>query len=146
MEGTIRIMGAHDHGDSKPEIVKSTHKATCVTESSSFIITYSDEDALSNSQSSSNDFSSTSHRLEIGEGYLRMTQTGDITSDLLFRLGEAWNTDYQTPYGLMKMTAITRNLMIEINSKKITAHVQYELQMDGEKISDSKVRITFIYA
>ena len=144
MEGIIRIIGAHDHGDGKPEIVKTEHKAVCSKEGQNYIITYSDEDMVSN-DSSDTPSSNVSHRLEIGEGYFRMAQTGGLSSDLLFRLGEIWNTDYQTPYGLMKMTAITRNLMMEISPKKISAHVQYELQMDGEKISDSKVRVSFIF-
>ncbi|WP_026659284.1 DUF1934 domain-containing protein [Butyrivibrio sp. AC2005] len=142
MNGTIRIVGAHDHGDGKPEIVKSEHKAHYTQENLNYIITYSDD--VDTSEDSADSSAKVYHRLEIGEGYLRMMQTGDINSDLLFRLGEIWKTDYQTPYGLMKMTAITRHLMLEISSKKISAHVQYELQMDGEKISDSKVRISFI--
>ena len=134
MNGKIKIIGAHDHGDGKPEIIKKEFSALCEQNESTYIITYTED----------NEGSVTSHRLEIGEGTLRMVQTGAITSELIFALGKVWNTDYQTPYGLMKMTAITRNLMIEISTKKITAHALYELQMDGDKISDSKIRISFI--
>ncbi|WP_026510948.1 DUF1934 domain-containing protein [Butyrivibrio sp. LC3010] len=139
MNGTIKIIGAHDHGTGKPEIVKHEQKAFCEFDGSNYIITYSDNNEEEDSASGIS-----THRLEIGEGYLRMAQTGAVTSDLLFRLGETWDTDYETPYGLMKMTAITRNLMMELSKKKITAHVQYELQLDGEKLSDSKVRISFM--
>ncbi|WP_029323934.1 DUF1934 domain-containing protein [Butyrivibrio sp. AE3004] len=147
MNGTVKIIGAHDHGDGKPQIIKNLQNAFCEQDGLNYIITYTDRmDSEDDHRSGSPKASSvTTHRLEIGEGYLRMVQTGDINSDLLFRLGEAWDTDYQTPYGLMKMTAITRNLMVEISPKKITAHVQYELQMDGDKISDSKVRISFTF-
>ncbi|WP_408069618.1 DUF1934 domain-containing protein [Butyrivibrio sp. JL13D10] len=139
MEGTLKILGAHIHGEGKPEIIKTEHKALCSKEGLTYIITYSDTDTGSDNSSGNIE-----HKLIIGEGFLRMSQTGDITSDLHFKLGEIWNTDYQTPYGLMKMTAITRHLMLEFGPKKISAHVQYELQMDGEKVSDSKVRISFI--
>ncbi|WP_026492371.1 DUF1934 domain-containing protein [Butyrivibrio sp. XPD2002] len=144
MEGTIKIIGAHDHGDGKPEIVKTEHRAHCTQDGLNYIITFSESDKISEAPSDDSS-ANVGNRLEIGEGYLRMMKTGDLSSDLYFRLGEIWNTDYQTPYGLMKMTAITRNLMMEISSKKISAHVQYELQMDGEKISDSKVRVSFIF-
>ncbi len=145
MNGTLRIMGSHDHGDGKPEIIKQEFSAYCEQDGTTNIITYTESSSVE-SAANSEDYSPnmTTHRLEIGEGFLRMIQTGAMDSELHFSLGETWNTDYRTPYGLMKMTAITRLLMIEENPKKITAHVQYELQMNGDKISDSKVRISFI--
>ena len=143
MNGTLRIMGSHDHGDGNPEIITQEFSAYCEQEGTTNIITYT-ENTTVDSASSDTEPSITTHRLEIGEGFLRMLQTGAVDSELHFSLGETWNTDYRTPYGLMKMTAITRLLMIETNPKKITAHVQYELQMNGDKISDSKVRISFV--
>ena len=144
MNGTIKIMGAHDHGDGSPEIIKQEFLAHCEQEGTTYIITYTESSSVDSAVASSDSASSvTTPRLEIGEGFLRMVQTGAVDSELHFSLGEAWHTDYRTPYGLMKMTAITRQLMIEENPKKITAHVQYELQMNGDKISDSKVRISF---
>lgn len=143
MNGTLRIVGSHDHGDGHPEIIKQEFTAYCEQEGTTYIITYT-EDSSVESAASDQKPAVTTHRLEIGGGFLRMLQTGAVDSELHFSLGEAWHTDYRTPYGLMKMTAITRHLMIEENPKKITAHVQYELQMNGDKISDSKVRISFL--
>ena len=144
MNGTLRIVGSHDHGDGRPEIIKQEFAACCEQTGTTNIITYTENTSVeSDAYSSDSSASETLHRLEIGEGFLRMLQTGAVDSELHFSLGETWNTDYRTPYGIMKMTAITRLLMIEQNPKKITAHVQYELQMNGDKISDSKVRISF---
>ncbi|MCR5656621.1 MAG: DUF1934 domain-containing protein [Butyrivibrio sp.] len=130
MNGTIRIAGAHDHGDGHPEIVKTECKATCKLNEGIYTITYVDEDNIT-------------HFLEIGEGTINMKQTGQVTSDMRFKLGEVWSTPYSTPFGIMNMTVITKNLMIELSNKRIAAHVHYELQMDGDKISDSKVRISY---
>ncbi len=138
MDGIIKITGSHDHGDGKPEIVKSSAEAKCTMNGSTYIITYSD-----NNQSEPDSGSMTHHTLEIGEGTVVMSQTGAVSSELHFGKDMVWHTDYQTPYGILDMTAITRNLMIEISSKKITVHLQYELRMDGEKLSDSKVLISF---
>ncbi|SDB64907.1 DUF1934 domain-containing protein [Butyrivibrio sp. INlla16] len=139
MNGTLKIVGSHDHGDGTPEIIKQEFPASCDQQGTTYIITYTEDMSDTPGEAPA----VTSHRLEIGEGFLRMVQTGALDSELYFSLGKTWNTDYKTPYGLMKMTAITRHLMIEENPKKITAHVQYELQLDGDKISDSKVRISF---
>ena len=145
MNGKLRIIGSHDHGDGKPEIIKQEFNAYCEQEGTTYIITYTESATVESAVTSpDSEPSKTTHRLEIGEGFLRMLQTGAVDSELHFSLGETWNTDYRTPYGLMKMTAITRLLMIEENPKKIAAHVQYELQMNGDKISDSKVRISFV--
>ncbi|WP_026526135.1 DUF1934 domain-containing protein [Butyrivibrio sp. VCD2006] len=145
MNGTLKIIGSHDHGDGKPEIIKQEFTAYCEREGTTYIITYAEASSIESVADPSDKApTSTTHRLEIGEGFLRMAQTGAVTSDLHFSLAKTWNTDYNTPYGLMKMTAITRSLMIEENPKKITAHVQYELQMNGDKLSDSKVRISFV--
>ncbi len=138
MDGIIKITGSHDHGDGKPEIVKSSAKASCTINGDIYTITYSDND-----RSESGAEAPIHHTLEIGEGTVIMSQKGAVSSELRFGKDMVWHTDYQTPYGILDMTAITRNLMMEISSKKITVHLQYELRMDGEKLSDSKVMITF---
>ena len=139
MDGKIKIIGSHDHGDGEPEIVKTERDAICVMENDTYIITYTD------SENGDPNASDIQHTLRIGAGTVDMLQTGAIESELRFGPGKTWNTDYQTPYGLMNMTAITRHLMIEISPKKISAHLQYELQLDGNKLSDSKVRISFVF-
>ncbi len=141
MNGTLRIVGSHDHGDGKPEIVKTETSALCNNIDGRYIITY-DETLPGNDDPDS----VIRHRLEIGIGTLTMSQTGALASDMRFGLNKTWHSDYKTPYGIMDMSVITRNLMVETGHKKITAHVQYELQMDGNKVSDSNVRISFIYS
>ena len=141
MNGVLRIMGAHDHGDGKPEIVKTESDAICTQDGENYIITY--DEKLSGDDDSS---SAITHILEIGVGTLRIAQSGSLESDMRFGLGKTWHSDYKTPYGMTDMSVTTRNLMVEAGSKKITAHVQYELQMDGNKISDSNVRISFVFS
>lgn len=139
MNGIIKIIGAHDHGDGKPEIVKTECTASCITDGNSTLIQYydpADDDKL---------HIRNHHTLIIGNGKITMSQTGSVNSELHFGLGETCETDYQTQYGIMKLTAITRHLMIEETPKKISVHLQYELKADGEKISDSKVRVSFTF-
>ncbi len=141
MNGTLRIVGSHDHGDGNPEIVKTETLAVCENTDDIYVITY-DESLPGNDDPDS----VIRHRLEIGIGTLTMLQTGALSSDMRFGLNKTWHCDYKTPYGIMDMSVITRGLMVETGPKKITAHVQYELQMDGNKVSDSNVRISFVYA
>ena len=138
MDGILRIIGSHDHGDGNPEIVKTECPAVCTTEGNISVITYNEE--LRGDASSS----PIQHRLEIGVGTLRMSQTGALESDMRFGPGKEWHSSYRTPYGEMDMSVTTKSLMIETGTKKISAHVQYSLSLDGNMISDSKVRITFI--
>ncbi len=153
MTGTLKIVGSHDHGDGKPEIIKNIYNAECVQEDECFTLSYledagplhPDDPANGSDDSASEKRNVIQHTLVIGPGRIDMNQEGAITSSLSFGPGKVWDTDYQTPYGLFKMTAITRHLLIEISPKKISAHLQYELQMDGSKVSDSKVRISFVF-
>ena len=167
MNGTLKIVGSHDHGDGKPEIIKNIYNAECVQDGESFTLSYLEDggnypeahDESVNSMSpdkasNMNDNVDHSkgkqrnvifHTLTIGPGRIEMSQEGAISSTLSFGPCKVWDTDYQTPYGLFKMTAITRHLLIEISPKKLSAHLQYELQMDGSKVSDSKVRISFVF-
>ena len=141
MNGIIRIVGSHDHGDGIPEIVKTESEGQCVLEDDLYIITY--DEPLKNDDDPRK---AIRHRLEIGIGTLSMTQTGILESDMRFGLGKTWHSNYKTPYGVMDMSVITRNLMVETGAKKITAHVQYELQLDGNKVSDSNVRVSFVFS
>ncbi len=153
MTGTLKIVGSHDHGDGKPEIIKNIYNAECVQDGECFTLSYledggplhPDDPANGSDDSASEKRNVIHHTLVIGPGRIDMNQEGAITSSLSFGPGKVWDTDYQTPYGLFKMTAITRHLLIEISPKKISAHLQYELQMDGSKVSDSKVRISFVF-
>ncbi len=141
MNGIVKIIGSHDHGDGKPEIVKTESHAMCIEDNGVYIITYDEK-----LPGSDDDNSRIKHKLKIGIGTLSMSQTGALESDMRFGLGKTWHCDYKTPYGFMDMSVTTRNLMVEIGTKKITAHVHYELQMDGNKVSDSKVRISFVFS
>ncbi|MBE5859989.1 MAG: DUF1934 domain-containing protein [Butyrivibrio sp.] len=134
MNGTIRIMGSHNHGDGTPEIIKETANALLEINEDKYVISYE----------TTNEGNKISHIIEIDGTNFTMIQEGAVNSTLVFGPGKVYNTDYHTPYGIMKMSVITRNIMAELGSKKITAHVQYELLMDGSKVSDSKVRISFI--
>ena len=151
MNGTVRIMGSHDHGDGRPELIKTINDAHCAQDGDYFIITYDEaQDSEGNQVNASGKSQKDSrhvihHTLTIGPGKVIMTRSGALTSELHFGLGKVWHTDYETHFGVMKMTAVTRQLLVEITTKKISAHLQYELQMDGNKVSDSKVRISFVY-
>ncbi len=152
MNGTLKIVGSHDHGDGKPEIIKNIYNAECVQDGECFTLSYLEDagpahpdDPAKDASDSSGKHNVIKHTLLIGPGKVEMTQEGQVSSTLSFGPGKIWDTDYTTPYGLFKMTAITRHLLIEISPKKISAHLQYELQMDGSKVSDSKVRISFVF-
>ncbi len=141
MNGIVKIIGSHDHGDGNPEIVKTESDAQCIEKDGLYIITY--DEILKDDDDPRK---AIKHRLEIGIGTLSMSQTGILESDMRFGLNKTWHSNYKTPYGVMDMSVITRNLMVETGTRKIAAHVQYELQLDGNKVSDSNVRISFVFS
>ena len=135
MNGIIKVTGYHDRGDSSPEIIKEEADASLSCSDDKYTITYT---------SAYEQDKETIHTIEIKNGTLCIIQTGSVNSKMYFSPGGSYDTDYKTPYGVMKMKVVTNSLFTEIKPKKITAHVQYELHMDGQKVSTSKTRISFI--
>ena len=79
--------------------------------------------------------------LKFGEDIFEMTKSGEAESILIFKKGVNTEGLYKTPFGTFVIDTYTGELKIIINEDNISAHLEYELAIDGEYIAECKIDI-----
>ena len=60
---------------------------------------------------------------------------------MVFEKGVDHVTTYNTPYGAMDMKVKTQVLEVTEEQDRLSAHVRYVLEMDGQDTSNSDIKI-----
>ncbi len=88
---------------------------------------------------------SSSNILKIHKSELEHIKKGDSSAHMRFEAGKLHHTGYTTPMGELMVGVDTKHLAIVETVKGISVRVEYELMMNGDKISDSKIDIIIRY-
>ena len=133
-KANITVIGIHDRGGDGPETIES--KGTCsweITEDGTHVIK-GDE-----SKDESGEMVTTSFR--ITPSRIKMVRKGSFASVMVFEKGVDHVTTYNTPYGAMDMKVKTQVLEVTEEQDRLSAHVRYVLEMDGQDTSNSDIKI-----
>lgn len=82
----------------------------------------------------------TTFRLEEGRAVLE--RTGEVTTRMVFQVGEATSCRYATAYGELPMTIETLGLDWELGEAGGRAHLRYTIQIDGADVGETRLRLT----
>lgn len=70
-----------------------------------------------------------------------ITKTGLLRSHMVFEQGMSHETDYNTPYGMMKMVVDTSSLSVMYTEDYIRMDIVYTLSLGTEECNHSKIVI-----
>ncbi len=79
--------------------------------------------------------------VKISPDGIEITKKGPVGMQMIFRENERINTCYETPYGMMMMAIYTNQIRCSMEPEKIEINVRYNIEMNGELISDADVYI-----
>lgn len=79
--------------------------------------------------------------VKISPDGIEITKKGTVGMQMIFRENEWINTCYETPYGMMMMAIYTNQIQCSMEPEKIEINVRYNIEMNGELISDADVYI-----
>ncbi len=77
--------------------------------------------------------------IAVDESGMELERSGAMSSKLAFGRNLAYDTDYNTPYGTMKMKVVTKSFdLTRVRAEeKMKIMAEYALEIGGEVISDS---------
>ncbi|MCM1467463.1 MAG: DUF1934 domain-containing protein [Alistipes sp.] len=79
--------------------------------------------------------------IKIGPEGVEIVKKGLVGAQMVFREKEKINTCYETPYGIMMITIYTDHVQYTVNEDRIEVNLAYNIEMNGEALSDAKVYI-----
>jgi|GEM_PF-1924118 uncharacterized beta-barrel protein YwiB (DUF1934 family) len=80
--------------------------------------------------------------LRFSDGHFELSKSGDIGMHLLFEEGRTFNGEMTLPYGSFDVQVTTEKLELVISEDVIKIECLYDLSIDGNHVSRSKVSIT----
>ena len=82
-----------------------------------------------------------SNVIKIGKDLVEVTKKGPVVSHLSFVKGEKTMTAYDTGFGTLYFGIFTKNMEISRKEDEIKVFIDYSIEMNYEKVSDSHVEI-----
>lgn len=79
--------------------------------------------------------------LKIQPDLVILNKRGLVQTKMEFAEGQSFHGFYQTPYGVFDMVIQTNKLSVDKEEHKMTLHIQYRLELNGEFISDCELEI-----
>ena len=79
--------------------------------------------------------------IKIGDNILEVDKKGLIESHMIFKAGTKTATDYKTPYGIIQMGVITKQLEVIAEQDKIDIKAEYILEANEEYAASCKLEI-----
>lgn len=73
---------------------------------------------------------------------VEITKKGSIGTQMKFLENERIQTCYETPFGMIMMVIYTKFICVEEEEDKIEISISYELEANGEHMTDADVSIT----
>lgn len=83
--------------------------------------------------------------VKIGFNEVDVVKRGPLSVDMKLKAGEKKLTDYQTPYGIMKLGFKTDNITIHQNDRGMIVDVSYVLDVNYQYLADCKLKINVSY-
>ncbi len=80
--------------------------------------------------------------LQIGGERATLTRTGELTSQMVFEVGQPHSSLYETPYGKLPMTVRTLSLKSELAEAGGRVSIHYEIQLGGGPAGETRLRLT----
>ncbi|MSR94187.1 DUF1934 domain-containing protein [Clostridiaceae bacterium 68-1-5] len=79
--------------------------------------------------------------VKVSEDKVEMIKSGLSNTHMIFEKGKIHMTDYETPYGNLLVGVHTRVLDVQEEEKTIGVRVNYELDVNGDKLADCNIRM-----
>lgn len=79
--------------------------------------------------------------LKISLNKIELNKTGSVKSNMIFETGNENFAPYNTVHGELLMGLRTNELMISEEDEEINAHIEYEMSVNYNKVSDCKLDI-----
>lgn len=79
--------------------------------------------------------------LKISLNKIELNKTGSVKSNMIFETGNENFAPYNTAHGELLMGLRTNELMISEEDEEINAHIEYEMSVNYNKVSDCKLDI-----
>ena len=76
-----------------------------------------------------------------GEDQLEILKSGLSGTHMVFEKDKIHMTPYETPYGELLLGIYTKDLKVEESDDRINIRVNYELDINGDKVADSEIKM-----
>ncbi len=76
------------------------------------------------------------------DGKLEVLRSGLTRAHMIFEKGKMNVSPYTTPYGEITVGVFTTDMQVDVTDLKISVHVAYTLDMNGEKVADCNIDLT----
>ena len=83
----------------------------------------------------------TKTRIKFAENRLELVRQGPLATRMTFEKHKSHNISYNTPYGVFHFVAVTKQIRVDEAKDCIKVRVDYELESEGSKVSDSSIHI-----
>lgn len=79
--------------------------------------------------------------LKLKGGLLELNRRGAVNSRMVFETGKGHVLDYATPFGLLRMEAVTARILCTEEEDRLRIRAEYELWADGMRVSSCRLNI-----
>ena len=76
-----------------------------------------------------------------GEDQLEILKSGLSGTHMVFEKDKIHMTPYETPYGELLLGIYTKDLKVEESDDRINIRINYELDINGDKVADSEIKM-----
>lgn len=76
-----------------------------------------------------------------GEDQLEILKNGLSGTHMVFEKEKIHMTPYETPYGELLLGIYTKDLKVEESDDRINIRINYELDINGDKVADSEIKM-----
>ena len=77
---------------------------------------------------------------------VEIIKEGVVNSKMVFANNSRFKAIYDTPFGRLSMETETKLLLIDMNEDEINVYIEYLLYIEGDRASNSKMRIHIVEA
>ena len=77
---------------------------------------------------------------------VEIIKEGVVNSKMVFANNSRFKAIYDTPFGRLNMETETKLLLIDMNEDEINVYIEYLLYIEGDRASNSKMRIHIVEA
>lgn len=83
----------------------------------------------------------TKNRIKITPDSIEMTKQGNITTQMIFNMGEKQYACYATPFGELTLGMTTKHISVTEEEKELSAALRYDLEVNGAHMSECELDI-----
>lgn len=76
-----------------------------------------------------------------GDNLLEIKKSGLANTRMVFEKDKINMTQYETPYGELMIGIFTKNMLVDVTEKNIDVRVNYELDINSEKVADCDIKM-----